>query len=146
MMRLHDWWNDCMMTWFNRILLNFLCFWFVEKSWFSLIVIETKAKATEGLTDQRTDWRSYRDVRMHLVNLENLLWHLFAEKYRFPLLLTKVRRAEGRRDSYRYARTHLKRLWKQLRLIVSVASLLAKLPIVILSLKSLSNNDFQAWV
>ena len=50
---------------------------------------------------------SYRDVRMYQVSPENLLCHLFAQKYLFPLFLGKP---DGQTDRWavREARRHLK--------------------------------------
>ena len=70
-----------------------------------------------GVTDGPIDWwtneLSYRDSIMHLVSLLKLLWHLYAQKYWFPLFFCKSvtnRRTDRRTDtrSYRDARTHLK--------------------------------------
>ena len=37
-------------------------------------------KRMNGLTDRRTDRPSFRDAKMHLISLVNLLWLLFAQK------------------------------------------------------------------
>ena len=68
------WWNDCMMTSISG-----------NSHWYSHC-----DRRTDGLTDWWTDGLSYRDALMHLVSLVNLLWHLFARKYWFPLFFTKA--------------------------------------------------------
>ena len=59
----------------------------------------------DELTDQWTDGPSYRDIRMHIVCLEYLNIHLFAQKYRFSLILTKASRTDGRTDGQTDGRT-----------------------------------------
>ena len=120
-----EWFNDDEITWELRFFLTSISWYSRWYSWCD--------RRTDELKDWWTNGLSYRDAMMHLLSLVNLLWHLFARKYWFPLFFTKASpmdrrtdqrtdgptdgridgRMDGRTDrpSYKDARTHLKRLW-----------------------------------
>ena len=95
-----EWWWDYLKV---EILLDF------HISWYSRRYLWCDRR-TDELKDWWTNVLSYRDAMMHLVSLVNLLWHLFARKYWFPLFFTKAWPTDGPSDgpTYRDARTYLK--------------------------------------
>ena len=78
------WWHACMRFFLTSALIRLKPWIFVD-----------------GVTNRWTNRPSYRDVKMHIhdiVNLLHFICHLFAQKYCFFFILTKASPTDGRTD------------------------------------------------